>query len=149
MLKIEYTIKLLLAAIFIAYVCVQGTLFLAKFNDKLFGTRLEKSPSTVRKNYDYLVVGGSNAMFGISVERITQKTGLNGYNLAMSVEGAGLLNYQEWLEQSNSHARTLIYSSMNLWYFGKTAPFEQIPDATLSKPLKRPLIEVPLIRTIS
>lgn len=150
MFKIEYPTKLVLGVVFFAYACIQGTLLLYKINDKLLGASIDKLPTVVGKNYDYLVAGGSNALLGVSAERITQKTGLRSYNLAISAaEGAGLLNYQKWLQQSNSSAKTLIYSSMNLWYFGKTAPFEQIPDTTSSQPPKRPLIEMPLIRIIS
>ncbi|MFO1370831.1 MAG: hypothetical protein U1F46_17765 [Marinagarivorans sp.] len=150
MFKFEYPTKLVLGAVFFVYTCIQGTLLLGKLNDKLLSASIDKLTPADGKHYDYLVAGGSNAMLGISAERIAQKTGLKSYNIAISAaEGAGLLNYPDWLQQSNSHAKTLIYSSMNLWYFGKTAPFEQLPDATLSQPLKRPLIETPLIRTIS
>lgn len=150
MLKIEYPTKLLLGVVFIAYVCLQGTVLLQKLNDKLLGASIEKLPAALGNSYDYLVAGGSNALLGISAERIAQKTGLSSYNLAISAaEGAGLLNYQEWLQTSKTTTKTVIYSSMNLWYLGKTAPFEQLPDTNANQSLKRPLINAPLIRIIS
>jgi hypothetical protein len=150
MLKTEYLIKAALSLIFVIYIGSQGTLILQKLNDKLLAASLNKPPLEFQSKYDYVIAGGSNALLGISAQRINQKTGLSSFNLAISAaEGAGVLNYQEWLRKSNLSAETIIYSSMNLWYLAKHAPFEKIPDASTNQPLKRPFIATPLIRTLS
>ncbi|HEY6530483.1 MAG TPA: hypothetical protein VIZ65_17475 [Cellvibrionaceae bacterium] len=151
MLKSEYTLKVMFSIIFVFYILFQGSLSLQKINDKLLSASLDKINLKKGKiSFDYAVVGGSNALLGISSQQITEKTSLNTYNFAISAaEGAGVLNYQEWLKKTHSTAKKIIYSSMNAWYLGKNAPFEMLPGREPNQFDKHPLIATPLIRTIA
>lgn len=148
MYSIEYSFKAILATILAAYFGIQGTTVFLKITDDFFTPSMDKKFKSAGNNYDYIIAGGSNALVGLSAQELSRKTGYSAYNLAISsCEGAGLLNYPEWLEQSSSGAKTLVYSSMNFWYLGKKSPCLQSFEPSSYWPLKQPLISVPLIRT--
>lgn len=150
MLKIEYLSKTALCLLLLSYSYVQQSIQFLKMTDEVLSASMEKKNTTNGKKYDYIVVGGSNALTGVSARRISLKTNSNAYNLAISAcEGAGLLDYPNWLLQSNSSTKSVIYSSMNIWHLARRSHCELYSDSLSNQPYHRPLIVIPLARTIS
>jgi hypothetical protein len=151
MLKNEYAIKFTLFIFFVCYIFFQESLSFHKMSDKLLSASLDKINAQEKNiSIDYAVTGGSNALLGISSQQIAKKTALSSYNFAISAaEGVGVLNYQEWLKKTHASAKTIIYSSMNVWYLGKSAPFEMLPGKERTQHEKSSIISTPLIRAVS
>ncbi|HMU66671.1 MAG TPA: hypothetical protein PKE57_05985 [Cellvibrionaceae bacterium] len=150
MLIIEYLLKTVLCLLLLAYSYMQQSIQFLKMTDEVFSASMEKKNATSGNKYDYIVVGGSNALTGVSARTISMKTNSNAYNLAISAcEGAGLLDYPDWLSQSNSTTKSVIYSSMNIWHLARRSPCELYSDSLSNQPYHRPFNVIPLARTIS
>ena len=57
----------------------------------------ENNLNESRNNIDTLIVGGSNAFYGLSAEQMTKEIDMNVYNLSLAYEGYSLNNYVYYL----------------------------------------------------
>jgi hypothetical protein len=83
-------------------------------------------------NVDAVVFGGSNALFSISAESLSQKTTLNWYNFSVMNEGSSDSNYRNYVNQAFSEARRrkiikVVYSSI---YFYNANDIEKRKENT-------------------
>ncbi len=129
-LKFEVNFKLCMVAIYAVYV---ATWLTAPWllNDNLLRDALKFKSRLEKRHYDIAIIGGSNAVTGISAHTI--ETNYNNQkkviNLAIAGnEGVDSLNYESWLAQRTEGAETVIYSTMNFWMLGENAPFARKYD---------------------
>ena len=150
MRKLEYLLKAILMCCFLIYASIQDSIFLLKITDSLFGASMDKQFAPNGNRYQYVIAGGSNALVGISAEDISTQTGLSTYNFAISAcEGEKVLNYANWLRETQSSTKTIIYSSMNIWYLVKASPCASTQQRISLQSFMTPRIETPLARAIS
>lgn len=104
-IKIEFLIKLILILIFLVF-------FVLNIQDG----DLSNSLTTIQKNGSYHVVitGGSNAMYGLSADKIKSNAG-DTINLSLPAEGIIFNNYANWLAKLNVKTHIVIYSPISFW----------------------------------
>jgi hypothetical protein len=104
-IKIEFLIKLILILMFLVF-----------FILNLIDRDLSNSFTTAQKNgsYNVVVTGGSNAMYGLSAEKIKSNSG-ESINLSLPAEGMIFNNYVTWLTKLNVKTHAVIYSPISFW----------------------------------
>lgn len=80
-----------------------------------------------------LILGGSNAMFGISAEQLSQKTGIEFYNLALLSEGFSPENYAGFISEAatmldQDQIDFVIWSPIEIYY--PRHPNDRLKDVT-------------------
>ncbi|SFR55578.1 hypothetical protein [Thiomicrospira sp. ALE5] len=97
-----------------------------------------------------LVLGGSNAIFGLSAQMLSKETGLHFLNFSLRSEGFNNQNYREYISSLNSldadSVEVVVYSSIqfsreldrdlvrsNFNIFGESADVQLIPNKTFSR----------------
>lgn len=70
-----------------------------------------------------LILGGSNALYSLSAEILSQGSGIRWYNLALPQEGYGWGNYVAWLRHYPNSGRdsveVVVYSSIDFFVKGR------------------------------
>jgi hypothetical protein len=102
MAKDKFYYPVLLGMIFLAY-SFYVIFDHFQFNDhgvsQIIETRsdgMQYSPEKI----EGIIIGGSNAMWGISAKQLSNQTGIKFYNLSMHSNGVNYQNYFEYLEKS-------------------------------------------------
>lgn len=138
--KSEYMVKTLLFGLWAVYLCYSHTQSGRIMNDKMLYDAKSQKENISDKKVAILIIGGSNAMTGLSANQIEESLIGIGDVLNLSLpaaEGAGKINYPEWLSFRITEAKTVIYSSMDFWHLSGNAPFNlesQHPSDNFSAP---------------
>ncbi len=115
-----YKIILSLIILYFLYVIYDRTII----DDNLLNYSIidqhENNLNESRNNIDTLIVGGSNAFYGLSAEQMTKEIDMNVYNLSLAYEGYSLNNYVYYLKsviQNKDQINLILVSSLKYFDF--------------------------------
>ena len=102
MVKDKFYFPALVTMIFLSY-CLFVVFEHFQFNDHGVSRIIETRADGMKYSQDKvegIVIGGSNAMWGISAKQLSNQTGIKFYNLSMHSNGVNYNNYFEYLKKS-------------------------------------------------
>ena len=115
-----YIIIFTLIILYFSYVIFENSIVDDNYLNFSIIQQHENNLNERQNNIDILIVGGSNAFYGLSAEQMTKEIDMNVYNLSLAHEGYSLSNYVNYLDstvQNKDQIHLILISSLKYFDF--------------------------------